>query len=126
MKNLVMLAALIVAFNSTNWTHAAGNNENGKMLFGECKSCHELADKENRIGPHLVGIFGRSAGSVEGFLYSEAMSSSAFSWNENTLDQYIAAPENFLQGTRMYFGGIPDPEDRKDLIAFLKTETLDE
>ncbi len=126
MKNLVMLAALIVAFNSTNWTHAAGNNENGKMRFGECKSCHELADKENRIGPHLVGIFGRSAGSVEGFLYSEAMSSSAFSWNENTLDQYIAAPEIFLQGTRMYFGGIPDPEDRKDLIAFLKTETLDD
>ena len=54
------------------------------------------------------------------------MSSSAFSWNENTLDQYIAAPEIFLQGTRMYFGGIPDPEDRKDLIAFLKTETLDD
>ena len=126
MKNLVMLAALIVAFNSTNWTHAAGNNENGKMLFGECKSCHELGDKENRIGPHLVGIFGRSAGSVEGFLYSDAMSSSAFSWNENTLDQYIAAPQNFLQGTRMYFGGIPDPEDRKDLIAFLKTETMDD
>ncbi|MBT07052.1 MAG: hypothetical protein CMM32_09105 [Rhodospirillaceae bacterium] len=121
-----MLAALIVAGNNTNWTHAAGNNENGKMLFGECKSCHELADKENRIGPHLVGIFGRSAGSVEGFLYSDAMSSSAFSWNEDTLDRYIAAPQNFLEGTRMYFGGIPDPEDRKDLIAFLKTETSDD
>jgi len=126
MKKLFMLAALIVTVNSTNWTHATGINENGKMLFGECKSCHELADKENRIGPHLVGIFGQSAGSVEGFLYSKAMSSSAFSGNENTLDQYIAAPENFLQGTRMYFGGIPDPEDRKDLIAFLKTETMDD
>ena len=126
MKKLITLASLIITANIPNWTHAAGINENGKMLFSECKSCHELGDKENRIGPHLVGIFGRSAGSVEGFLYSEAMSSSAFSWNENTLDQYIAAPENFLQGTRMYFGGIPDPEDRKDLIAFLKTETLDD
>ena len=126
MKKLITLASLIITANIPNWTHAAGINENGKMLFSEGKSCHELGDKENRIGPHLVGIFGRSAGSVEGFTYSDAMSSSTFSWNETTLDKYIAAPDNFIQGTRMYFGGIPDPEDRKDLIAFLKTETIDD
>ena len=126
MKKLITIAALIITANIPNLTQAAENNENGKRLFSECKSCHELADKENRIGPHLVGIFGRSAGSIEGFSYSDAMASSTFSWNENNLDQYIAEPDKFMRGTRMYFGGIPDPKDRRDLIAFLKAETTDE
>ena len=126
MKADITLAVLVITANLDNLAHSAENNSNGRMLFSECKSCHELADKENRIGPHLVGIFGRSAGSIEGFLYSDAMLSSTFLWNEHTLDQYLAAPNKFLEGTRMYFGGIPDAKDRKDLISFLKTETMDD
>lgn len=124
MKALALFTLFAVSIiNFPIEIHAADGDSNGKIVFGECKSCHELRDKENRIGPHLVDLFGRKAGTVQDFPYSDAMLESAFTWNERTLNEYITAPEKFLHGTRMYFSGILDPRDREDLIAFLKTET---
>jgi cytochrome c len=73
------------------------------------------------VGPSLHGVYGRKAGSVEGFNYSDAMKASGKTWDDATLDAYIADPKGAVPGNKMVFVGIKDETDRKNLIAFLKT-----
>ena len=65
--------------------------------------------------------YGRKAGSVEGFNYSDAMKDSGKTWDDAALDAYIADPKGAVPGNKMVFVGIKDETDRKNLIAFLKT-----
>ncbi|MGB3710776.1 MAG: cytochrome c family protein, partial [Erythrobacter sp.] len=84
-----------------------------------CKTCHVLEEGENRVGPHLYGVVGREAGSVEGFNYSDANANSGITWNEDVLFEYLENPQEYLPGTRMAFPGIRDAQERADLIAYL-------
>ena len=72
------------------------------------------------MGPRHCGLFGRLAGSVPGFGYSEAMKKSRIIWNNNTLDSFLTKPLAVVPGTAMTCDGVPDPGDRADLIAFLR------
>ena len=102
-------------------TAAAQDAENGKAIFAKCRACHEIGEKaKNLIGPKLNGLFGRKAGSVEGFNYSEANKSSGITWDEPTFREYIKNPKAKIPGTKMVFVGIPDDQDIDDLIAYLK------
>jgi len=79
---------------------------------------------KNRVGPILNGIIGRKAATVEKFKYSPAMkaaSNAGLVWTEAALDQYLSNPRKMVPQTRMTFAGIPQPIDRKNLIAYLKT-----
>ena len=69
----------------------------------------------------LLGVIGRHAGSVPGFSYSQAMKNSNIVWDAKSLDAFIMAPQKALPGTTMAFAGIPDQEERNDLIAYLET-----
>lgn len=112
------LAAMAVAVSSS----ASGADvEHGKKIFRKCKTCHFIDKEKNKIGPHLVGIFGRKAGSVEGYKYSKAMKAANVVWDEKTIDEYIAKPKKFIPGNRMTFAGLRKEEDRADLIAYLKS-----
>jgi cytochrome c len=92
----------------------------GEQLWRKCASCHTLdANGRNRAGPRLHGIFGRTAGSVPNYTYSEALKTSGIVWNDATLDAYIKDAEAFVPGTKMY-GGLSQDTDREDLLAFLK------
>ena len=102
---------------------AAGDAENGKRVFNKCKACHVENAEKNRIGPHLVGLFGRTAGSVENYRYSKAMAESGIVWNEETLDAYLANPRQYVKGTRMVFPGLKKASDRDDVIAYLREVT---
>jgi cytochrome c len=102
---------------------ADGDAEDGAKVFNKCKACHVADEPQNRVGPHLVGLFGRPAGSVEGFKYSDAMKESGVTWNEETLEKYIADPRGYIKGNRMAFVGIKDEDDLEDLIAYLKEAT---
>jgi len=82
--------------------------------------CHAKG-MTNGIGPGLLGIIGRHAGSAPGFRYSPAMTNSNIVWDEKSLDAHIAAPQKALPGTTMPFAGIPSREERSDLIAYLET-----
>ena len=83
-----------------------------------------MADEaQNRVGPHLVGLFGRQAGSVEGFKYSDAMKGSGVTWSEETISEYIADPRGYIKGNRMAFVGLKDQEDIANLVAYLKEAT---
>ncbi len=98
---------------------AAGDPAAGEAVFRKCQACHGLDAAKKKTGPHLSGVIGRKAGSLEGFNFSEVMRSSGLVWDDSTLDQFLAAPAKFLHGTKMMFPGLKDAQDRADVIAFL-------
>ncbi|HWG06801.1 MAG TPA: c-type cytochrome [Beijerinckiaceae bacterium] len=91
----------------------------GKDVFSVCAPCHAADD--NGIGPKLAGIVNRQAGSVAGFRYSRAMENAKISWDDSTLDAYLADPQKVVPGNLMPFSGIAETGKRADLIAYLKT-----
>jgi cytochrome c len=102
---------------------AQGDAEQGAKVFNKCKACHVVDEEKNRIGPHLVGIAGRPAASVEGYNYSSAMKESGIVWDDASLDQYLASPKDLVPGTKMAFAGLRKEEEREDIIAYLKSAT---
>jgi len=95
--------------------------ENGADVFKKCRACHQVGETaKNAVGPVLNGLIGRKAGSVEGFNYSDANKNSGVTWDEATFANYIKDPRAAMPGNKMAFAGIKDPEDIKDLTAFLK------
>jgi cytochrome c len=125
-SGLAAAAALALGFFTVAASAQDGDPEAGKKVYRQCQACHVLDKEQNRVGPHLVGIFGREAGSVEGFKYSDAMKESGIVWDEETIDAYVADPKGYIPGNRMPYAGLKDAEDRADLIAYLKQETLAE
>ncbi|MBE0412724.1 c-type cytochrome [Yoonia sp.] len=103
---------------------AGGDPTRGEALFRQCSGCHQIGEgAENRIGPQLNHIFDRAAGAVEGFRYSNGLSRAAavgLAWNYDTLDAFIENPRTLVSNTRMSFRGMPDQQDRDDLVAYLR------
>ena len=101
-----------------------GDAENGAKKFRKCASCHAIGEgATNRIGPHLNGLFGRTAGSVPDAPYSKnmiKMGAEGLDWNAETLDAYIENPRALVSKTRMSFRGIKDPLERADILAYLR------
>ena len=95
-----------------------GNPKAGEAVYERCLACHALA--YDRTGPRHCGLFGRRAGSVKDFEYSEAMKRSKIVWNEETLDRFLASPLTAVPGTAMGYAGVVDSKERTDLIAYLK------
>ena len=119
---LTMIAVLILA--TTGQGGAAGDPEAGAQAFRACAACHTLEPGVHRTGPSLAGVFGRKAGTAEGFhRYSDALRSADLIWREDTLNGFLADPQAFLPGNRMTFAGIADAQARADLIAHLKDTT---
>lgn len=87
-------------------------------MYERCVACHALA--YDRTGPRHCRLFGRRAGSVPGFAYSEAMRRSKQVWNAQTLDRFLRNPLKAVPGTSMGYAGIADRQERADLIAYLK------
>jgi cytochrome c len=114
----VCAATLLVALPA-----AAADPARGEQLWRKCASCHTLeANGRNRAGPRLHGVFGRVAGAVPDYNYSDALKRSGIVWNETTLDAYLKDAEAFIPGTKMY-GGLSQDADREDLLAFLRSAT---
>ncbi|MBB5686592.1 c-type cytochrome [Sphingobium boeckii] len=98
-----------------------GDAAKGEKLFMQCKACHAIEPGKNIIGPSLHGVVGRTAGQVPGFNYSPANKASGEVWSEDHLYAFIEAPQKVIPGTRMAYFGMRKPQDRADLIAYLKT-----
>lgn len=120
MMRTLLAAAMIAAVPAMAF--AEGDAGKGEKVFRKCKACHTADKEKNKVGPHLVGIVGRAAGSVEGFKYSDAMKGSGLTWDEATLDKYLTKPKDLVPGTKMIFGGLKKDGQRADLIAYLKTK----
>ena len=100
----------------------AGDIEAGMKVFRKCKACHVVDKEKNKTGPHLVGIIGRTAGSVESFKkYSTAMKDSGIVWDADTLDGYLESPKKYLKGGKMAFAGLKKKKDRDNIIAYFES-----
>jgi cytochrome c len=112
-----LLAQLPAPYNT-------GDVENGKIKFTQCAACHTTAQGgPNLTGPNLYGIFGRKAGTQDGFAYSDALKSAGWTWDAGRINTWITNPHAVLATTKMSFPGLSDPKDRTDVIAYLKTAT---
>ena len=99
---------------------------NGEAKFALCRSCHTTSPGgDDMTGPNLWGIFGRKAGSKAGFTYSDDLKNAGWTWDADRIDKWIANPRAVLPGTKMTFIGLPDANDRRDVVAFLKVQTSD-
>ncbi|MCI2809489.1 c-type cytochrome [Eoetvoesiella caeni] len=116
--------ACVLAFGGTGASQAladtplTGDATRGEAIYSRCLACHALA--YDRTGPRHCGLFGRRAGSVPGFAYSTAMKNSKIIWDEKTLNWFLTSPMTAIPGTAMGYAGIPDAQERADLIAYLK------
>ncbi len=101
--------------------HPTGDAERGKALFAKrCTGCHSLdQDKE---GPRLKNVYGRKAGSIDGFSYSDALKAASVTWNEETLDQWLTDTESVVPNNDMSFH-VPKAEERADIIRFLRVSS---
>lgn len=100
----------------------AGNAANGAKVFVQCKTCHVTTAGVNRIGPSLHAVVGRKAGTVPKYNYSAANKNSGAVWTEAKLFTYLENPRKAMPGTKMSFAGLKKPQDRADVIAWLKTQ----
>ena len=97
---------------------------NGQAKFALCRSCHTATrGAPATIGPNLWGVFGRRAGRSRGFAYSSGLKALNVTWDADTIDAWIANPRAMVPGTKMTYVGLENPEDRIDVIAYLKTVT---
>jgi cytochrome c len=93
----------------------------GERVFLQCRACHQVGETaRNGVGPVLNGLFGRKAGSVEGYNYSPANKNSGLTWDEATFREYIKDPRAKIPGTKMVYAGLKNEKQIDDLVAYLK------
>src|SRR5918994_1977210 len=93
----------------------------GEKVFAQCRACHQVGPTaKNAVGPVLNGLFGRPAGTVEGYNYSPANKNSGITWDEATFREYIQNPRAKIPGTKMIYAGLKDEQKINDLVAYLK------
>ena len=97
----------------------AADAQHGATVFKACAACH--TDRPNALGPNLKGVYGRKAGALEDFHYSNAMKRADFVWDAANLKDYITDPQAKVKGNRMPFAGLQSPADIDDVVAYLQT-----
>ncbi|MDF2689127.1 MAG: cytochrome [Microvirga sp.] len=118
MRSFVLSAALVlVGLGQAQAQDAAA----GEKTFAQCRACHQVGENaKNAVGPVLNGLFGRPAGTVEGYTYSPANKNSGITWDEAVFKEYIQNPRAKIPGTKMVYAGLKDEQRINDLVAYLK------
>ena len=123
-RTATVLAALALSAMTSGLALAEGDVEAGAKVFRKCKACHVLDSEKHRVGPSLNQVIGRTAGTADGYKYSTAMiafGEGGAVWDEETLTIYLEAPKKVVPKTKMSFPGLRKPEDRENVIAYIKT-----
>jgi cytochrome c len=103
---------------------ALAQDRDGAIAFNNaCRTCHTVREGDNRLGPSLHTVIGRKAGSLPSYNnYSESMKKADLVWDKNTLDRFIANPDQVVPGNNMKpYGGIASAEERAKIVAFLES-----
>ena len=110
----------IALLAATGSARADGDAVRGEKRFEDCVACHKLEAGANDVGPSLHGLFNRKAGELADFRFSPALKRSGITWTAQSLDTFIADPQKIVPANRMPYAGMPDADDRADLIAYLQ------
>jgi cytochrome c len=110
----VLFGGMAVAGAPAN---AAGDAARGEVLYQGCQDCHSI--EKNDVGPLHKGVVGRLSGTAPSYNYSPALRNAKIVWTEANLDKWLTNPQDFVPGTKMFYE-VKNPQDRADLIAFLK------
>jgi cytochrome c2 len=106
-----------------------GDAAAGEAVFKKCAACHAVGEgAKNRVGPLLNGVFGRTAGTAEGYKYSQAMidaGAGGLVWDHETIGAYLADPKGYVPGNKMTFAGLKEPADVANVLAYLQTFSPD-
>jgi len=102
---------------------ASADEAAGQKVAKKCASCHTFDQGgANKIGPNLWNVIDRPIASIEGFKYSDALQGmSSDAWTYDSLDAYLEKPKDFAPGTKMSFAGLKKPEDRANLILYMRS-----
>lgn len=120
MTALLAVAAPAPADTDLDARLAAANLKRGQLLYMVCKACHDVeAGLPHKVGPNLHGMFGRKAGTAEGFRYTDALVKSGIVWTPETMDAWLKQPGAMVPGNGMAFAGIANDADRASLVAWL-------
>ena len=121
MKQIAFAAAAVAGMVVAMGSASAQDVAAGEKSFAKCRACHQVGEKaRNGVGPKLNGLFGRVAGTVEGYNYSAANKNSGITWTEENFAKYIQDPRGFMPGNKMAFAGIKNEKEVADLTAYLK------
>ena len=128
MKRIFTVAGLFLGSTLSSMAQdaATGDATAGAIVFKKCAACHIATEAKNKVGPSLLGVVGRKAGSVEGFKYSEAMAAKGTEgmiWDEANITAYLKDPKGFVPKNKMAFAGLKEEADITNLIAYLKAPT---
>lgn len=126
-KGFLGLAVAMTMTSGVALAEGAGDPAKGAKIFARCKACHTVEEGgPDRIGPNLHGVFGRTAGTKDGFNFSKAMiakGEEGLVWTDETMFEYLHKPNAMVPRTSMSFPGLKKDADVNDLIAYLKQET---
>jgi len=118
-------SAVALLFAGSLAAHADGDAALGKKVFNRCMACHDATSDHDKVGPHLLGVLGRTAGTAANFNYSQAMKDAGAAglvWDEANLAEYLHAPRLKVPGNRMAFPGLTSDADIANVIAYLKAD----
>jgi cytochrome c len=128
-RSRILAAALVLACGALPADElddriAAASPKRGQLLYLQCKACHDVeAGIPHKVGPNLSGIFGRTAGTVPGFKFTDAMAKSGIVWTPATMDTWLKQPGAMIPGNGMAFPGIAADNDRAAVIAYMLAST---
>src|SRR5438477_1802677 len=117
-QSVVAAAGALVLLTLFTAPVAAADVEHGKALYQTCAACH--TERPDALGPSLKGVVGRKSAALDDFRYSNPMRRANLVWDEDNLRAYIQDPQTKVKGNRMPYGGLSDPKDVDDIIAYLK------
>jgi cytochrome c len=119
-----LLVVFLCAPAAAQETVGKAGGDDGQILFNNaCRTCHTLREGDNRLGPNLHKIVGRKAGALQGYGYSSAMKGAGLTWDKDTLDKFIANPDQVVSGHTMRpYGGISSADERAKIVAFLEAQ----
>ncbi len=122
MKTVISIMTLASMLLAASQALADGDAAKGARIFNRCKACHTVEKGgHNKMGPNLYDVVGRKAGSVDGYHYSDSLKNSGIVWTADNLDKWLTNPRKFIAGNKMPFPGLRKEDDRKDVIAYLKS-----
>jgi len=127
MKNFALFIAIALFLVSIDsFANAKAVKRGKKVAVKQCVACHDITQQaQNKVGPPLWGMFGKPAGSVKGYQYSQKhldkAKADSIVWDEATLDTYLKNPQAFIPGNKMVYPGLPKEKHRKNLIEYMKT-----